>query len=236
MKPSDPGFGTLPTTLRQLPPGGRPLVQGAQLWSLRVSGYTLRPADDDVLDPEERRRAARFVRPADRDRYRAAHVALRRLLGAYLGTPPAKVELTREPCPGCGGPHGRPAVADGSLHFSLSHAADLVLFAVADAPVGIDVEEVPAADALSGLTAALHPLERAELDAMPAPARPEAFARCWTRKEASLKGTGIGLGDDPAAVCVGVGPEPLAPEGWQLTDVAVAEGYAAACAVRCAGS
>ncbi|MCM2580188.1 4'-phosphopantetheinyl transferase family protein [Streptomyces meridianus] len=224
--------GSLPPPFRQLRAVGAPFPEQPQLWALSVSAYPLRPVDDGILDPAERQRAARFVRPADRDRYRVAHVGLRRLLGAYLAAAPERIELTREPCPGCGRGHGRPAVAGAPLHFSLSHAGDLVVFAVADAPVGVDVEEVPSPEALSGLTGALHPVESAELDALPADARPGAFARCWTRKEAFLKGTGLGLGGEPAGVCVGAGPEPLAPAGWHLTDVAVAEGYAAACAVR----
>lgn len=222
----------VPPPFEQLHPAGRPFPHPPQMWSLSVSGYPMRPADDEVLDPAERQRAARFVRPVDRERYRVAHVGLRRLLGAYLDTAPAGIELIREACPGCGHDHGRPAVAGAPLHFSLTHAGDLVVFAVADMPVGVDVEEVPSAGALSGLTAALHPLERAELEALPADARPAVFTRCWTRKEAYLKGTGMGLGDDPAGVCVGAGPEPLSPAGWRLTDVPVADGYAAACAVR----
>ena len=227
--------GALPPAFERLHADGGPFPP-PQLWSLRVSGYPLRPVDDDVLDAAERQRAARFVRPADRDRYRVAHVGLRQLLGAYLGIAPADVELTREPCPGCGREHGRPAVVGTPLHFSLSHAGDLVVFAVADTPVGVDVEEVPSSDVLPGLTAVLHPLERAELEALALDERAWAFARCWTRKEAFLKGTGMGLGGDPTGVCVGAGPEPLAPAGWQLADVAVADGYAAACAVRLAGA
>lgn len=240
MRPSELPYGPVQlgdsvggsTGVRLLPPPASVVAHGTRLWSVRVSTYALRPDDDRVLDEQERARADRFVRPSDRHRYRVAHVALRRLLGDCLGVEPAAVRLVREPCPGCGGPHGRPAVHGAPLHFSLSHAADLVLVAVADTPVGADVEEVPTAEALPGLVGALHPLERAGLDAVPEAERPLAFARCWTRKEACLKGTGIGLADDPAKLQVGTGPQPLAPAGWLLADVTVDDGYAAACAVR----
>ncbi|MFG2620764.1 hypothetical protein ACGFXC_24440 [Streptomyces sp. NPDC048507] len=43
----------------------------------------------------------------------------------------------------------------------------------------------------------LHPAERAELAEPAASERPAAVARCRTRKEAYLKGVGIGLGEDP---------------------------------------
>nr|WP_245238688.1 4'-phosphopantetheinyl transferase superfamily protein [Streptomyces sp. MZ04] len=190
----------------------------------------------DVLDAEERRRSAALRRPADRAVYVAAHTALRRRLGAYLSVDPTAVELVRLPCPGCGGPHGRPAVAGGAgPHFSLSHTDGLALLAFADRPVGVDIERLPAAGVVNDVAAALHPRERAELAALPAPERPPAFARCWTRKEACLKGTGAGLaGDGMTALLVGTGSAPTPVPGWTVTDVAVPEGYAAAVAVAAA--
>ncbi|MEV8019154.1 4'-phosphopantetheinyl transferase superfamily protein [Streptomyces sp. NPDC086554] len=188
----------------------------------------------DVLDAEERRRAAALRRPADREVYVAAHTALRQHLGRYLSVEPAAVEFVRLPCPGCGGPHGRPVVAGGAgPHFSLSHTGGLALLAFADRPVGVDIELLPAASTVDDVAASLHPRERAELAALPAPERPLAFARCWTRKEACLKGTGAGLaGDGLTALLVGTGPAPTPVPGWTVKDVAtVPEGYAAAVAV-----
>ncbi|WP_346268225.1 4'-phosphopantetheinyl transferase superfamily protein [Streptomyces sp. SCUT-3] len=67
----------------------------------------------------------------------------------------------------------------------------------------------------------------------PRPAdRPAAFARCWTRKEAYLKGTGTGLGEDPSRTPVGAGPRPEPVPGWLLADVPVPTGHAAAWALR----
>ncbi|WP_367132556.1 MULTISPECIES: 4'-phosphopantetheinyl transferase family protein [Streptomyces] len=184
-----------------------------------------------VLDPAERDRAAAFVRDLHRNRYIASHVGLRLLLGAYLATDPAAVVLVREPCPGCGGPHGRPAAAGAPLHFNLSHAGDLALFAFADTPVGADVEQLQPAEVVDEVARVLHPDETAELAALPAARRPEAFARCWTRKEAYLKGTGTGLSENPSVTYVGSGPAPASPAGWALTDVTAPPGYAAAVAV-----
>ncbi|MEV4443788.1 4'-phosphopantetheinyl transferase superfamily protein, partial [Streptomyces sp. NPDC049577] len=180
---------------------------------------------------EERARAAAFVRDAHRERYVAAHLGLRRLLGAYLGIGPADVELMREPCPGCGEPHGRPAVAGAPLHFNLSHAGDLALFAFADTPVGADVEARQPASVVAEVSRLLHPREIAELDALAEGDRPAAFSRCWTRKEAYLKGTGTGLSESPSVTYVGSGPLPAAPDGWTLTDVEAGPGHAAAIAV-----
>ncbi|MFH8489199.1 4'-phosphopantetheinyl transferase family protein [Streptomyces longisporoflavus] len=191
------------------------------------------PLDVSLLDADERRRAAALRRPADQELYAAAHSALRRHLGARLSVDPAAVELVRLPCPLCGGPHGRPAVASGAgPHFSLSHTDGLALLAFADRPVGADVERLPSEEVLTDVAASLHPREQDELAGLPVAERPLAFARCWTRKEACLKGTGEGLaGGGMATLLVGTGPEPLGVPGWTVRDVAVPEGYAAAVAV-----
>ncbi|MEU6762961.1 4'-phosphopantetheinyl transferase superfamily protein [Streptomyces sp. NPDC046853] len=196
--------------------------------------HLVRPAPLDVslLDADERRRAAALRRPADRELYAAAHSELRRHLGHRLTVDPAAVELVRLACPLCGGPHGRPAVAEGAgPHFSLSHTDGLALLAFADGPVGADVERLPSADVLADVMASLHSGEQAELTELPPAQRPLAFARCWTRKEAVLKGTGEGLaGGGMAALLVGTGPTPLGVRGWTVRDVAVPDGYAAAVA------
>lgn len=117
---------------------------GPGLWAVRVSLYADRAREwEGMLDDGERARLQGLRRAGDRDQYRVAHVVLRQLLGDRLGRDPARVRFFREPCPGCGGPHGRPAVVGVPLHFSLSHAGDAVLLAFADDPVGVDVERRP---------------------------------------------------------------------------------------------
>jgi len=188
------------------------------------------PGEPDVLDDEERERGARFVRDADRQRYVASHLLLRRVLAQYVAQPPESLRFTREPCPCCDEPHGRPAL-DGlpdAPHFSLSHAGPLALIAVAADPVGADVEAPPSRESVLGLTDVLHPDEQAEVAA--AQHSPEAFARLWTRKEAYLKGLGSGLGRDPKLDYVG--DRKPGPFGWTLADAPAPPGFAAAVALR----
>ncbi|WP_406099466.1 4'-phosphopantetheinyl transferase family protein [Streptomyces sp. NBC_01013] len=213
-------------------PSGAP-----SLWlvdAVRHGGRAQRMAAG-ILDADELGRAARLVVAADRSCYVAAHVALRLLLGAQLTVAPDAVRLTREPCPSCGGPHGRPAT-DGGVHFSLSHSRGVALLAFAEAPVGVDVELVPKLATVSEIAGQLHPAETRELAEFPEDQRPAAFSRVWTRKEAYLKGEGIGLAGGLAAEHVGTGPRPgPGPAGWRVTDVEVPAGYAGAVAVRAAG-
>ncbi|MFI7383854.1 4'-phosphopantetheinyl transferase family protein [Streptomyces sp. NPDC049813] len=206
----------------------------AALWLVRTDAGPGPAADAGVLDADERRRAAAFAFDRHRLRYVNAHVALRRVLGERLDRAPGTLRFVRLPCPGCGEPHGRPALADApGLHFSLSHSGDLALVALAAVPVGADVEELTQSLAADDLAGVLHPRERAELAALAGPAeRRLAVSRAWVRKEAYLKGIGTGLSRSPDLDYVGTLPgSPGAPGGWSLRDVPVPAGYAAAVAL-----
>ncbi|MET9599088.1 4'-phosphopantetheinyl transferase superfamily protein [Streptomyces sp. NPDC006459] len=183
------------------------------------------------LDRSETRRAGLFRRFADVDRFLVAHVCLRDVLGTVLGTPPGRLVIDREPCAACGGPHGRPYLPGRPVHFSLAHAGDLVLVAVAPVPVGVDVEDLPSDALVHETMAGLHEDERDELLALPRPARPTAFARCWTRKEAVLKSTGQGLAHGARLPYAGTAAEPARTAEHQVYDLPVPPGRVAALAL-----
>jgi 4'-phosphopantetheinyl transferase len=158
----------------------------------------------------------------------AAHALLRELLTERLGVEP---RFGRDPCPSCGGPHGRPSIVGlrGAPQFSLSSTNGAAIVAIAPVPIGVDIERIPdEADALETVTL-LHPCERREIERAPSGARAASFARIWTRKEAYLKGVGVGVATDLAADDLSGA---RAPAGWEVLDVAVTAGYAAAVAVR----
>ncbi|WP_328946190.1 4'-phosphopantetheinyl transferase superfamily protein [Streptomyces sp. NBC_00250] len=206
-----------------------PVADGTvTLWRLPVAEDPGAPA---LLDAEERQRWKSLIREDHRTRYLAAHGGLRRLLGQYLGMRADEVVFVREDCPLCAAPHGRPAVRGGGVHFSLSHSEDLILVGLAATPVGVDVEAHPKAEVSALVADSLHPREREEFARLPLEARPAAFARCWVRKEAYLKGTGEGLAGGLDRTYLGLGPEPAAIPGWSLADVSVAPSYEAAVAV-----
>ncbi|MFF0504113.1 4'-phosphopantetheinyl transferase family protein [Streptomyces fimicarius] len=224
----------LPPLPAALPPPADPGPGRPQLWlvSTAVHQETATRYAPLVLGPSELARAEEFRRPTDRATYLCAHVGLRRVLGNHLGIAPRTVSVARAPCPCCGAPHGRPVLPGEPLHFSLSHCDGLSLIAVAAAPVGVDVEPVPDPRTLVEAADVLHPMEAVELAALAPMSRPAAFARVWTRKEAYLKGLGIGLGADPSREYVSAGEVPAAPADWLLADVTVPPGHRAALAVR----
>ncbi|MBT2540903.1 4'-phosphopantetheinyl transferase superfamily protein [Streptomyces sp. ISL-44] len=216
--------------------GPPPKGAAVAVWSLdtrldAVAGLPVAEASA-VLDAAEQDRAGRLVHPADRHRYLTSHLGLRVLLGSYLGLAPHEVTLVRETCPCCGGPHGRPAVAGGAVHFSLSHSGDVAYLAFAGVPVGIDVEETPSTEALADVLPLLHPAEIAELNALPEGDRRTALARVWCRKEACLKADGTGLALGLVDPYVGSAPAPAPVPGWTVRDLPAPRDYAAALAVR----
>ncbi|MCT9011173.1 4'-phosphopantetheinyl transferase family protein [Streptomyces rhizosphaerihabitans] len=195
----------------------------------------------DELDATERRRADAFRRRGDRTLYVAAHIALRRLLAGYLRTSAKELAFARADCPRCGGPHGRPVLSGAgpdAPHFSLSHSRGAVLVGVARAPVGVDVERLPRPERVDVCRSALHPWEQRELAALRAPDQPARFARLWARKEAYLKGTGVGVGGWTSEVYLGEGGPgaPPRPDDWSVVDVPSGPGHAAAVAMKGAAS
>lgn len=151
-----------------------------------------------VLDGEERERALRYRRPADRTRYAVTRAVLRELLGQQLGTEPASLRFAASG-------HGRPELAGfACLSFNVSHSGDHALIAISGVrKVGIDIERVdPALDwqALTGLVCAED--EQQVLMAEPVWLQRQSFFRCWTAKEAVLKTLGLGIAEGLRALAV----------------------------------
>jgi 4'-phosphopantetheinyl transferase len=170
----------------------------------------LEPPDDggarhSILGTDERARAARFVFDRDRNRYIASRAALRRLLGRYLDAEPAGVVIAAHDL-------GRPYLAGahaGALEFNVSHseAQGLIGFA-RRGPLGVDLEVLRPVTDIVDLAERLYvEREKRVIFAVDDPrARLHAFLTCWTRKEAVLKSTGLGLSLDPISIEVGAAP------------------------------
>jgi 4'-phosphopantetheinyl transferase len=146
-------------------------------------GLARRPGGLALLDPEERRRAARIRHAGARARFVAGRATLRTLLGDLLGEAPAAVPLSVTP-------PGRPVLdAPAGWSVSLAHCPDLVVAAVGmDVEVGVDVERH---DRL-GLPPEARwcsPAELAACRAAPVHTRHLLLLRLWTGKEALAKMT-----------------------------------------------
>ena len=141
-----------------------------------------------VLNADESARAARYVFPQHRAWSIAARGMLRQLLGGYLNTDPAALTFDY-------GPQGKPALRAAPLAFNLAHSDAAAVCAVTlNDPVGVDVEHIRANMDLR-LVAQSHfsVQERVVLDAEPEALARRDFFRCWSMKEAYIKGRGGGL-------------------------------------------
>ncbi|HET7590871.1 MAG TPA: 4'-phosphopantetheinyl transferase superfamily protein [Solirubrobacterales bacterium] len=197
------------------------MIDGVHIWraALDEAGWP----GVERLPPQERERAASFLREDACRRWAAARWALRRVLERYLDEPAAAIELEVEA-------GGRPRLrSDPGLEFSLSHSNGLALVAVAGGhEVGVDVELVaPRRDLEALAERALGVEDAAAVREAPEPRRTEVFYAAWTRHEARLKCIGAGLtGASGQFTLSAGGNRPLTVENFDIEPC-----YAAAVAV-----
>ncbi|UVI37564.1 4'-phosphopantetheinyl transferase family protein [Brevibacterium spongiae] len=157
--------------------------------------------DDSVLTEQERNYAREFGAEAAAT-WSAGRVVLRHVLGSHLGQDPATIEIRLDSA-------GKPRHDD--CEFSVSRSRRLVLVAVAEDPVGLDIEAVPDRDVALEAMQMLHASERAELEALPDDEVAAGFVRVWARTEAFLKALSTGLARDPGLDYIGAGTRPQSP-------------------------
>jgi 4'-phosphopantetheinyl transferase len=194
-----------------------------------------------LLSPQELAQAGRRRRAGARAEAIVVSAFRRTVLARETGVAPQALRF-RSDCRWCGDPdHGKPALdgpAGVGLGFSLAHTRGLAVLAAASAEVGVDVERRVDWDVTSASRLALVDAERAAVSAAPEPA--EAFLRLWTRKEAYLKGIGLGLAHEPALVTFAAEPGPWAraldggaATPWRVRALDLGEPWIAALAVEC---
>jgi 4'-phosphopantetheinyl transferase len=146
------------------------------------------------LTPRDRSRARAVKNAADRGQRIAVTTALRILLERLAGPHSARQPFVT-------GPAGKPALADRSLQFSLSHVEGYALIGLTRAgDIGVDLERdrplrlserrreelMAAATGLAGQPLTHQALARPSPDA--------AFLQAWCRLEAFAKARGLGIG------------------------------------------
>lgn len=154
---------------------------------------------ESVLDRAEHADIARLALPQHRRRMAITRGALRRVLGAYLGTEAGDVPLSRDHN---GKPRLAPSRRGPQFQVSCSRSAAQGAFAISlNSVIGLDRETATAArfpDRLAPVLLSAN--ERRIFAGIPAPLRAPTMARAWVCKEAVLKGLGLGLQIDPTRV------------------------------------
>jgi 4'-phosphopantetheinyl transferase len=201
------------------------------------------PAARRILSADECEKAARFHFDADRIRFVLGRGMLRHVLAQWLQKRPEDLRFDY-------GAFGKPDLPPDdpggkALQFNLSHSGDVILLAVAvGRAIGVDVEHMRTD--LSHADIAEHffsAAERSALAALPPGAQAGAFYACWTRKEAYLKATGVGLSlpldqfdvslrpGEPAKL-LATRPDPAEARRWTLFELDAGPDYKAAAAVE----
>jgi 4'-phosphopantetheinyl transferase len=197
------------------------------------------------LPSEERKRADRFVKRADRRRFVLGRAMVRRLCGTHLGVKPEAVTLEQTA-------NGKPyldcstEVGEKRFEFNVAHSGDCVLIAwTLGRSVGIDVEVLdrnpPGLFDDVAATAFSDP-ERAALSTAARDQVPATFYRIWVRKEAVLKAEGCGIGGRLKSFSVAHQDEaridwvdhlqfPDSGRKWKIVDLAPAPSHLAALAI-----
>jgi 4'-phosphopantetheinyl transferase len=248
-----PGAGDPGSPWERLPPnrtGG--IAQGARAGppgyrhGVRVFAFDLEhprswveAAADAVLSEAERRqRGERFE--VWRRRV-VSRVGLRLVLAEKLGCAPEAVPLATDA-------HGRPRLVDSVVQpppiwFNLTRYEDRCLIVLSSrGRVGIDAETVHDLPEISGIVRRhFDRAEAAAIEELSGDRRRRAFFRCWTRKEAYLKGVGVGLSAGLRSVSVTVGERPAVISAvvgraaeWSLVDLDLGAGVIGAVAFECA--
>jgi 4'-phosphopantetheinyl transferase len=194
------------------------------------------------LSGEELQRGERLLDQRRRDLFAASRGILREMLGERTGTDPGAVAL-------CDGEYGKPGLAgreaSNRISFNLSHAGDYLIYAFAEGgEVGVDLEQVRQDLPYTAMARRyFSEREQEELFSLPLQDQIAGFYRCWTRKEAYLKGTGTGFSHPSTAFDVSLLPDqppallahrmlPSEPRMWDLKDLSVPDGYCAVLAVQ----
>lgn len=191
-------------------------ADGVSLYFATLAGQRERiPEYQALLDPTEQQRVARFRFDVDRVRFIIAHGLLRTLLGERLSTRPEELRIER-------GPFGKPYIDGTDLRFNLSDTKDALLIAFTRGQeIGADIETMartvdhiavgehyftPEEIALIKAAAETPMPDQAStrsvdtLGRLPGAANGTAakrrFLEFWTRKEAVLKASGVGIMDD----------------------------------------
>lgn len=191
----------------------------------------------EKLDNGERERATRFVYERDRRRYMLCHARMRQLLAGYAGIAEEEVRYRNNA-------FGKPELEIGrrEISFSLSHTGTHgMLAAAAEGAVGADIEDVRSIEP-DVASANFSLAELREMEEMEGREWLRSFYRCWTSKEAILKGEGVGLNvpldsfdvqarEDKPAALLAWRPEAGLRRQWTLHDVSFGDSVVAAVAL-----
>lgn len=157
------------------------------VWKLNLHPYKF-CYQDSILSKTEKERASQYVSVKDREAYRVRHAILRIILGHYLETEPSKILFEENP-------YGKLALVDKHLFFNLSKSPDWVYYAFSkNFCLGIDIEKIQPTQIDQEVEKLVFNSNEYEVYRhLPSEEKIIFFYRCWSQKEALVKGIGLGF-------------------------------------------
>ncbi len=149
------------------------------------------------LSPVKKQRVDRFRFADDKRRSVAGDMLIKSYINKTAGTPVEDIIMVYDA-------NGKPYIKNSSIHFNISHSGNMVVCAVNDKPIGIDVENIRPIN----LKPALKVFNEKELKYLFPSGIPghfeitddealiKRFFELWTLKEAFVKYSGIGITDN----------------------------------------
>ena len=141
------------------------------------------------LDIQESTQANKFSNSLLKNRYIIAHGRLREVLASYLNTPAERLIFDKYP-------HGKPYLMEyPELSFNLSHTGNFMAVAVAKCcQLGVDIEQINPRSSFSALVKRCFSEREADYwKHLSESEQIQQFYQFWTRKEAFVKATGLGI-------------------------------------------
>ena len=147
-----------------------------------------------LVSTEERDRFSQFGNRTAGFTFLCARVAIRHCLSGIIGLSPEEIPLSILPS-------GKPVLKFKSanedqkpVHFSISHTTEAVATAVANYPIGIDIENPSRKVELASIVKRFFSdAEFSQWSLLPSEMKEEFFFKAWTIKEAWLKMSGDGI-------------------------------------------
>ncbi len=165
-----------------------PSEKQVDIWKISVQDYNLLP--ENILSKDELLKAARFLHSKDRASFVCRRAALRILLSRYTDIPPSGIEFIA-------GKNKKPELKSelNKIWFNVSHSGELILIAISDTEIGVDIERIETSFNYSDILR--HSFSEQEINQIEQAADSrDFFFRLWTRKEALTKASSRGLDDE----------------------------------------
>lgn len=143
----------------------------------------------ELMDAEKKARVDKFRFVEDKKRTVVGEMLARKAIAKWCQVPAESVMFGKNN-------YGKPFAKDLAVEFNVSHSGDMVVCAVSDRPIGVDVEQIRSIrDSVAKRICSQEELAYLSDPYVDEADRLSRFFEIWTAKEAYCKCIGIGIQD-----------------------------------------